>query len=167
MSISHGIAIFAAAFAAGVMNSVAGGGTLITFPILVAFGMDPKIANATSTVALLPDSAGGIWCYRREMNNTRQLLIRLAIPSVFGGAAGAALLMITPVSTFSNRVPYLILFATAIFIAQEPISRHLRKQKAAPDPSGDPSVVAPSRGWWIGAMSFQFCVAVYGGYFGA
>jgi uncharacterized protein len=167
MSISHGIAIFAAAFAAGVMNSVAGGGTLITFPILIAFGMDPKIANATSTVALVPGSVGGIWGYRREMHDARPLLIRLTIPSIFGGAAGAALLMVTPVSTFANLVPYLILFATAVFIAQEPISRHLRKRRAAFDPSVDPSTHTPSRGWWIGAAIFQFWVAVYGGYFGA
>jgi len=155
------------AFLAGLMNSVAGGGTLVTFPILIAFGMNPKIANATSTVALLPGSAGGMWGYRREMDDTQSLLIRLAIPSIIGGAAGAGLLMITPVNTFANLVPYLILFATAIFIAQEPISRHLRKRRIDADPTGNPNAVVPSRAWWIGAMTFQFWVAVYGGYFGA
>ena len=176
MSISHGIAMFAAAFVAGLMNSVAGGGTLITFPVLVAFGMDPKIANATSTVALLPGSIGGVWGYRREMGelgemgemtDSRSLLARLGIPSIIGGGIGAALLVVTPISIFATLVPYLILFATAMFIIQGPITRRLRKRKVDSDPLINLSAHAPSTGWWVGAMLFQFGVAIYGGYFGA
>jgi len=169
MSISHGIAIFAAAFAAGVMNSVAGGGTLITFSH--SGGVRNESKNRQPRPAPLrcfPALRAECGAIAEEMDDTRSLMIRLAIPSIIGGAAGAGLLMITPVKPHSpNLVPYLILFATAIFIAQEPISRHLRKRRIDADPTIDPNAVVPSRAWWIGAMTFQFWVAVYGGYFGA
>lgn len=150
--------MFAAAFIAGTMNSIAGGGTLITFPVLIWLGLDPKVANATSTVALWPGLLGGVWGYRREMEGSRDYLVRLGIPSVVGGAVGAAILIATPVTLFARLVPYLLLFATLLFMLQEPISRRLRLK---------PVTNRPETGWWVAAIIAQFFSAIYGGYFGA
>ncbi len=158
---AHLLALFVAAFVAGMINSIAGGGTLITFPILLWTGLDAKMANATSTVALWPGLLGGLWGYRREMQNSRPLLVRLGITSVCGGALGAWLLIRTPSPVFARLVPFLILFATILFIAQEPISRRLRLRTATTETHD------PSRKWWAGAILFQFASAIYGGYFGA
>ena len=148
----------AAAFAAGVINSIAGGGTLITFPVLIWLGLDPKVANATSTVALWPGLFGGLFGYRSELENSSAILLRLGITSVIGGAIGSWLLIWTPSSTFARLVPFLILFATILFMAQGSINRRLRLQ---------PIVAEPKAAWWLGAIVFQFFSAIYGGYFGA
>jgi len=148
----------AAAFAAGVINSIAGGGTLITFPVLIWLGLDPKVANATSTVALWPGLFGGLFGYRSELENSSAILLRLGITSVIGGAIGSWLLIWTPSSTFARLVPFLILFATILFMAQGSINRRLRLQ---------PIVAEPKAAWWLGAIVFQFFSAMYGGYFGA
>jgi uncharacterized membrane protein YfcA len=150
--------IIAAAFVAGVINSIAGGGTLITFPVLIWLGLDPKIANATSTVALWPGLFGGLFGYRRELENSSAILLRLGITSVIGGAIGAWLLIWTPSPIFARQVPLLILFATILFMAQGSINRRLRLQ---------PVVADPKASWWLGAIAFQFFSAIYGGYFGA
>lgn len=152
------IAILLAAFAAGAINSIAGGGTLITFPVLIWLGLDPKIANATSTVALWPGLFGGLFGYRRELENSSQLLFRLGATSVVGGAVGAALLIWTPSPVFAQLVPFLILFATILFMAQGSINRWLRLK---------PIVAQPGAYWWVGAIVFQFFSSMYGGYFGA
>ena len=158
MSLIHIAALVAAAFAAGAINSIAGGGTLITFPILIWLGLDPKIANATSTVALWPGLFGGLFGYRRELENSSQLLVRLGLTSVVGGALGAALLIWTPSPIFARLVPFLILFATVLFMVQGSINRRLRLQ---------PLTTQPGAYWWLGATVFQFFSAIYGGYFGA
>ncbi len=150
--------MFASAFLAGMINSIAGGGTLLTFPTLIWLGLDAKEANATSTVALWPGLLGGLWGFRRELKESRSLLVRLGLTSLVGGALGAALLIRTPSGTFARLVPFLIFFATLLFMAQEPITRWLRIE-ATPDDR--------RHGWWTGAILFQFCAAVYGGYFGA
>lgn len=150
--------MIAAAFAAGLINSIAGGGTLITFPVLIWLGLDPIVANATSTVALWPGLFGGLFGYRRELEDSSGILLRLGLTSVIGGAAGAWLLTRTPSPTFARLVPFLILFATILFMAQGTINRRLRLQ----------SIVAePKVSWWLGAIVFQFFSAAYGGYFGA
>jgi uncharacterized protein len=158
MPLWEGGVVFAAAFIAGMINSVAGGGTLLTFPALVLVGRDPIIANVTSTVALWPGSLGGMLGFRRELGDARRWMVLLAGPSVVGGLVGAVLLLRTPSRIFALIVPYLILFATLLFAAQEPIARQLR-----PRGQHHPDDVQ----WWIGAALFQFLVAVYGGYFGA
>jgi len=150
--------MIAAAFAAGVINSIAGGGTLITFPVLIWLGLDPKVANATSTVALWPGLFGGLFGYRRELENSSAILLRLGTTSVIGGAIGAWLLIWTPSLIFARLVPFLILFATLLFMAQGTINRRLRLQ---------PITDEPKMSWWVGAMVFQFFSAMYGGYFGA
>jgi uncharacterized membrane protein YfcA len=150
--------MIAAAFAAGVINSIAGGGTLITFPVLIWLGLDPKVANATSTVALWPGLFGGLFGYRHELENSSAILLRLGITSIIGGAIGAWLLIWTPSPVFARLVPFLILFATILFMAQGSITLRLRLQ---------PVVSEPKVSWWLGAIVFQFFSSMYGGYFGA
>ena len=157
MSLQQILLLMAAAFAAGIINSIAGGGTLITFPVLIWLGLDPKVANATSTVALWPGLFGGLFGYRRELQNSSAVLLRLGLTSVIGGAIGAWLLIWTPSPTFARLVPFLILFATLLFMAQGPINRWLRLQPGE----------SPKASWWLGAIVFQFFSSMYGGYFGA
>lgn len=157
MEWSTAAAIFGAGFCAGMINSVAGGGTLVSFPTLLWLGRDPILANATNAVALWPGSLAAMLGFRRSLADSRRWLILLGIPSVCGGLLGAILLLKTPSSTFSAMVPWLILLATALLAAQEPIGRALRSYHSGP----------PSRTWWAGAILFQFLVALYGGYFGA
>ena len=151
--------MFIAAFIAGVVNSIAGGGMLLAFPLLIWLGLDPKVANATGTVALLPGLMGGLFGYRREMNDSSLMLMRLGVISVIGGGVGAWLLIVTPSPVFARLVPLLILFATLLFMIQGTVNRWLR----SPAPGGKPITTA----WWIGAIVVQFFSAVYGGYFGA
>jgi len=149
--------MFFAAFAAGAINSIAGGGTLITFPVLIWLGLDPKVANGTSTVALWPGLFGGLFGYRRELENSSPILIRLGLTSIVGGAFGAWLLIWTPSPVFARLVPFLILFATCLFAAQEPIQRRFNLARAH-----------ESRSHWLSwTMLFQLLVGLYGGYFGA
>lgn len=154
--------VFIAAFVAGMMNSVAGGGTLVTFPMLVWIGIDPIRANVTCTVALWPGSLGAMVGFRRELGDSRRWMLLLGVPSVAGGLIGARLLLLTPSPLFARIVPYLILFATILFAVGEPLNRRLRARY--PESASSPR---QSRAWWIGAIIFQFFVAVYGGYFGA
>jgi uncharacterized membrane protein YfcA len=154
------LVIAAAAFAAGLINSIAGGGTLLSFPALIWVGRDPVLANATSTVALWPASLAGAFGFRRELEGGGwRALLFFSVPSLAGGVLGAVLLLRTPSGTFARLVPFLILFATLLLAVQEPISRRLRMGRAEGE--------QPSRAWWAGAMVFQFLVGVYGGYFGA
>ncbi len=154
----HALVAFAAAFLAGAVNSVAGGGTLITFPTLVWLGLPSVIANATNTLAIWPGSLGGMWGYRRELRQAPSRMWALVVPSLVGGILGAILLRFTPPAVFDVLVPYLILFATLLFMAQEPIQRKLKTTQSARH--------ATTR-WLAGAIVFQFFVALYGGYFGA
>lgn len=150
--------MFCAAFTAGIINSIAGGGTLITFPVLIWLGLDPKIANGTSTVALWPGLFGGLFGYRRELENSSPILIRLGLTSIVGGAFGAWLLIWTPSPVFARLVPFLILFATILFMSNGVINKRLRLGSLDD---------RPTTLWWTGAMVFQFFSAMYGGYFGA
>ncbi|HUS08745.1 MAG TPA: sulfite exporter TauE/SafE family protein, partial [Bryobacteraceae bacterium] len=149
---------FAAAFVAGAMNSVAGGGTLITFPTLIWLGLPSVTANATSTVAIWPGSLGAMWGYRRELRGSDSRMLALVAPSLIGGLIGALLLRLTPTETFDRLVPFLILFATLLFTAQQPVQNLLKRLGSAEHHSGR---------WLAGAMLFQLLVALYGGYFGA
>jgi uncharacterized membrane protein YfcA len=142
---------------AGAVNAVAGGGSLLTFPTLVWLGMPSITANATNTVAVWPGTFGSMWAYRRELAATERRMYLLVIPSFAGGLAGALLLRMTPARLFDQVVPLLVLFATCLFMAQEPVLRALGRQPGQPH---GPRLLAP-------AVLFQFLVGVYGGYFGA
>jgi uncharacterized membrane protein YfcA len=159
MGVWQEVLVAAAAFAAGLINSVAGGGTLVSFPALLWAGRDPVLANATSTVALWPASLAGLYGFRRELEGGRRWVWLFGAPSLLGGVLGAVLLLGTPSETFGRLVPYLVLFATLLLALQEPISRRLIAERQEGE--------RPSRAWLAGAVAFQFLVGVYGGYFGA
>jgi uncharacterized protein len=169
--------LFLTAAVAGAVNSVAGGGTLLTFPSLMWVGqLTEKIANATSTVALWPGQLSSLWGYRREVGSSGKAICLLAVPSFLGGLIGAFLLLKTSNETFRTLVPYLILVATLLFMVQEPLARWQRRraERAGAAAAGEPSASAAdltatpwATGRWIVVMVFQFLVAIYGGYFGA
>src|SRR5579884_501895 len=150
--------VSAAALAAGVINAVAGGGTLLTFPALVAVLPSTVVANATSTVALVPGSLASAWGYREELHKCRRWAWLLAGPSLVGGGLGAYLLTHLPKDIFDLVVPWLILLAAVLFILQPTLSR-LRNPAGVAKP---PSLLTTAA-----VLVFQFLVAVYGGYFGA
>lgn len=160
----HIAAAGGAAFLAGAINSVAGGGTLITFPTLIWLGLPSEIANATNTVAIWPGAIGSMWGFRKEIAETDRNLRWLAVPSLIGGGIGAFLLRLTPPAIFDHLVPFLILFATLLFTLQGPIQKRLRRS-AAENPPKD--TTAEGHISLPGAMFAQFFIAIYGGYFGA
>lgn len=147
---------FLAALVGGVINSIAGGGTLVTFPAIVALGLPPLTANATSTVGLWPGAVGSMWGYRSHLAGARPWLVGLAWPSLLGGGVGAYLLLHTGEDRFARIVPFLVLLATLLFLVQGPLLRHLGRLVVAADPRPRASFVVT-----------QLAVGVYGGYFGA
>jgi hypothetical protein len=165
--------VVVAALIAGAMNAIAGAGTLVTFPALIAFGLPPINANATSTVALWPGSISSMWGYREELRGSRRWALHFAVPSLLGGGLGAWLLLRTPAERFSDIVPWLVLGATALFIVQRPVMRRLAERarqspEAMGTPPGDVSDRAlTSRRPPLSILGYQFLVSIYGGYFGA
>ena len=160
------LAIAGIAAVGGAMNAIAGGGTLLTFPALIALGIPPLIANATSTVGLLPASMSSMWGYRDELKGARQWVLGFAFPSLAGGLVGAILLIRTPPLTFSRLVPWLVLAATALFIAQGPLTASLRRRSEPverPGAGAAKSERLPS----AALLAFQTLISIYGGYFGA
>ena len=161
--------LFVSAALAGAINSVAGGGTLLTFPALLYANVAATVANATSTLSLLPGAFTSLWGYRKEVGKNYRTLLKLMLPSLIGGVFGAFLLLSTPPEIFKRLVPYLILAATLLFVIQEPLSRHLRAkaETVSPGETELPEEASFTKLTWAGAMLFQFFVAIYGGYFGA
>jgi uncharacterized membrane protein YfcA len=150
--------LFAAAVAGGAINAVAGGGTLVTFPSLLVFGTPPIVANATSTLALVIGTSGGIYGYRQYLTAVRPWLLRFVPVSVLGGFIGGILLTWTSNKAFAKLVPFLIFFATVLFLAQGLVRRMILRRA--------PHTSEQNRHIW-GAIAFQFAIAIYGGYFGA
>jgi len=142
--------ICAATFVARIINSIAGGGTLISFPTLVWLGRNPILANATNAAALWPGSFAGMFGFRKDLATLPRWLYWLPVPSILGGAAGAILLLHTSTHTFQALVPWLILGATLLLAFQEVITRNVR-----------------FRGGPVFVIILQFIVSIYGGYFGA
>ena len=153
------LGLLAAAVVGGAINAVAGGGTLVTFPTLLFFGTPPVVANATSTLALVIGTSGGIYGYRRHLSPVKPWLWRFVPVSLLGGAIGACLLTRTSDKTFAKLVPFLILFATVLFLGQGVFRRFAGMEEGSGTPVKHHAV-------W-GAIAFQFAVAIYGGYFGA
>lgn len=155
----------------GAINSVAGGGMLLVFPALVGLGVPPIVANATGTVALWPGSMGSLWGYRNAMRGAGTWALYLAVPSLIGGLLGALLLLSTPSARFSALVPWLMLGATVMFVAQRPVTNWLQKRsrKSGALPTDDvvaaPSI--PKQKPPIHFLLLQLAIAIYGGYFGA
>ena len=152
----HALAIFAAGIAAGGINTLVGSGTLITFPILLAFGYAPVTANVSNTVGLVPGSVAGAVGYRRELEGQRARALRFATASTAGGIVGAVLLLTLPASAFKEIVPAFIVIALVLIVLQPRIGRALEARRSRA--SGHPGPLA---------MAGVFLTGIYGGYFGA
>ena len=158
MSLFNEILIFLAAVTAGFINAMAGGGTLVSFPVLLAIGISPVVANVTNTVALVPGTIGGMWAQRTEFQSQRNRLMKLLPVSIVGGVSGGLLILNTNENTFKTIIPYLILLATILLAAQVKIKNwvvarigHAHTEHHNP----------------LFMMCLVFMAAVYGGYFGA
>jgi uncharacterized protein len=147
----HVIVPAIAAFAAGAMNSVAGGGSFLSFPALLFAGVPAISANATNNAAMWVGTIGSARGYREEVATHRGLLLPLVCTTLAGSLIGASLLLVTPQALFERLIPWLLLFATLVFAASP---RLMRRTQSSPRH-------AP---WQIGVL---FGVAIYGGYFGA
>jgi uncharacterized membrane protein YfcA len=150
------IAIALAGLAAGTVNTVVGSGTLVTFPVLLAFGYSPVTANVSNTIGLVPGSASGAIGYRRELSGQRGRALRLGCCSVLGAAVGAVLLLVLPASAFKAIVPVFIAAALVLVVLQPRINRRLAERK---------SRIAHEHG--VLTPLAVFATGIYGGYFGA
>jgi hypothetical protein len=158
MSLFNEILIFFAALVAGFINAIAGGGTLVSFPVLLAIGIPPVVANVTNTVALVPGTIGGMWSQRSEFHSQYRRLLRLLPVAIVGGVAGGLLLINTSESSFRSIIPYLILLATLLLAVQVPVKNwvvarmgNVHHEKHSP----------------LFMLAMVFMAAIYGGYFGA
>jgi uncharacterized protein len=156
MSFWEVLAIALAGFVAGTINTVVGSGTLITFPVLLAFGYAPVTANVSNTIGLVPGSISGAFGYRRELAGQRGTALRLGTASVLGGITGAALLLVLPASAFEAIVPVFIAIALALIVLQPSLNRMLAKHVKD----------LGRRGQALTLLGI-YATGVYGGYFGA
>ena len=149
-------AIAAAGMAAGAINTLVGSGTLITFPVLLAFGYSPVTANVSNTIGLVPGSISGAIGYRRELEGQRTRTLRFAVASVLGGITGAVLLLVLPDSAFEAIVPAFIAIALVAVALQPRLDRLVAEHRPPPDAHGTglPRVLV-------------YVAGIYGGYFGA
>ena len=149
-------AIAAAGMAAGAINTLVGSGTLITFPVLLAFGYSPVTANVSNTIGLVPGSVAGAIGYRRELEGQRTRVLRFGVASFLGGITGAVLLLVLPQSAFEAIVPVFIGIALVSIVLQPQLDRLVSEHRPAPEAhgTGTPRV-------------FVYLAGVYGGYFGA
>ncbi|HAQ20735.1 MAG TPA: sulfite exporter TauE/SafE family protein [Prolixibacteraceae bacterium] len=158
MSLFNEILIFMAAMAAGFINAMAGGGTLISFPVLLAVGISPVVANVTNTVALVPGTIGGMWSQRKDFKSQYQRLLKLLPVAIVGGIAGGLLILNTSEDAFRSIIPYLILVATLLLAAQVRIKNWVVARIGHAHTEHHNPVVM---------MGLVFMAAIYGGYFGA
>ena len=149
-------AIAAAGMAAGAINTLVGSGTLVTFPVLLAFGYSPVTANVSNTVGLVPGSVSGAIGYRRELEGQRTRTLRFAVASALGGITGAVLLLVLPASAFEAIVPVFIAIALVSVVLQPRLDRLVAEHRPPPEAHGTglPRVLV-------------YIAGVYGGYFGA
>lgn len=158
MSLFNEILIFLAAIAAGFINALAGGGTLITFPVLLAIGISPVVANVTNTVALVPGTIGGMWGQRKDFHSQARRLVKLLPVAITGGIAGGLVLLNTSEKSFESLIPWLILMAALLLAAQVRIKRWVVKRPGAAHHEKHSPLVM---------FILVFLASVYGGYFGA
>ena len=152
--------ITVAALLAGIVNAVAGGGTFLSFPALLATGVPPITANASNAVALWPGSLASAWAFRRELKHFSHCLLPLSVIAFLGGLGGGLLLLSTSNAAFTRLIPWLLLLATLLFAFSKPLShliRHLTATSARPG----------NHRMGRGGYAFQLTVSLYGGFFGA
>ncbi len=145
-----------AAVAAGLINALAGGGTLVTFPALIAVGLPSVAANVTNTIAVAPGHLGATFAQKRELSGQRRRLLLLVAAALLGGLAGGLLLLLTSEKVFRHLVPFLILLASALLAVQEPVRRWLVRRLGRGGGSHETWSALP-----------VFAASIYGGYFGA
>jgi uncharacterized membrane protein YfcA len=146
------VLLVGAGLLAGAMNAIAGGGSFVTFPVLVFLGLPPIAANATSTVALFPGTLASAWAYRADLAGVAGIRLRVLLPiSLAGGLLGAILLLVTPGAAFDVVIPWLLLIATLTFAGGRELGRALRRR------------ISIGTGTLLVA---QFLLSIYGGYFG-
>ena len=158
MTILEAGLLFLAAVAGGALNSVAGGGSFLTFPTLLFTGVPPIVANATSTMALWPGSLASVGAYRKDVRAYRHHLVPFSIASLVGGYLGARILLRTSDGDFRALVPWLMLVATVVFAFGGQIVARVRKRGAADHPI--------TRAAAFGATAVQLVISTYGGFFG-
>jgi len=156
VSLLECVLVLASGVFAGAINTVVGSGTLVTFPVLLAVGYGPVVANVSNTLGLVPGSVSGAIGYRRELAGQRRRVLVLATASLLGGIAGAVLLLSLPSSAFEAIVPVLIAIAVVLVVAQPRLTVALAARRATVRPHGGPLL-------WGGV----FGTGIYGGYFGA
>jgi uncharacterized membrane protein YfcA len=156
VSLTEVVSIALAGLAAGAINTLVGSGTLITFPVLLAWGFAPVTANVSNTIGLVPGSVSGAIGYRRELAGQSQRVIRLGAMSVLGGVTGAVLLLLLPASAFKEIVPAFIVLALALIVLQPRLNRWLLRREIDLD----------GRGRHLVPLAV-YATGVYGGYFGA
>ena len=156
MSPLEAVAIFFAGVGAGTINTVVGSGSLITFPVLLAFGYSPVVANVTNTLGVFPGSLSGAIGYRRELAGQRQRMIWFGVASAVGGVTGAVLLLALPSSVFDAVVPVIIAGALLLVLSQPYLNRWLASRRGKSKEQRSP--------WTQAAV---YASGIYGGYFGA
>jgi uncharacterized protein len=157
MDLGRDALLCTAAALAGAVNSLAGGGTLLSFPAAIAWGLPSTVANATNAVALMPGSLASAWAYRGEIRKSAPLARLLLPPAVLGSIAGALLLHLTPVRVFDAIIPWLVFGATLLILFQRKVGT---RTSSPPDSSR-------TRRRARVAVGCQLGVGVYGGFFGA
>ena len=162
--LSHYFVIVLAGFGAGALNAVAGGGTFLSFPALLATGMPPIMANASNSVALWPGSLAAAWAFRVELWRFRRILPGLSVLALAGGVGGGLLLLSISNALFTHLIPWLLLLATLVFAYSQQISLWVHKR--SPTSSTEPGAQGAKK-IGIGGYCFQLLVSIYGGFFGA
>lgn len=152
------VAVLLAGLAAGTINTVVGSGSLVTFPTLLALGIDPVVANVSNTVGLVPGSVSGAVGYRRELGGQRARLLRLGVAALLGGLTGGVLLLTLDEDLFAAVVPVLIVLGCILVVAQPRLTAYVRRQREGEHPRHHGS-------WLVWLMVLT--TSVYGGYFGA
>ncbi len=155
MSALDVVVVVLAGVAAGTINTVVGSGTLITFPVLLAVGYSPLVANVSNTIGLVPGSVAGAIGYRRELAGQERRILRLGVAALLGGTTGAVLLLVLPEKAFKAIVPVFIAVALVLILLQPRISAHLAQRREEPVEHRRLSSVA------------TYLTGIYGGYFGA
>nr|WP_262919957.1 sulfite exporter TauE/SafE family protein [Niabella hibiscisoli] len=147
-----GILLFLSGILAGAMNAVAGGGSFVSFPVLLSVGISPVTANASNTVALLPGSLAGAWQYREYAGNLQGIsLTKMILLTLGGGGVGALLLLYTTASQFTKFIPWLLLVSSLTFAFGKQLGHYIRKTRQISRTT---------------VMTGQFILGIYGGYFG-
>jgi uncharacterized protein len=159
------VAVAAAGVVAGMINTVVGSGTLITFPVLLAVGYPPLTANVSNGLGLVPGSLFGAIGYRRELGGQGARVRRFGVASVLGAVGGAVLLLVLPPGAFSAVVPVLIVLALVLVVAQPWLARRLAARRAKGEENKEEGPAEPADSWWlwVGILG----TGIYGGYFGA